>query len=136
MTDDLQRSAETHDRFTQVSGEFTRVYGWRKDEDGNDEPVMVIYRTHYRTQAPFGVPLSAAYRFTSSKHIMLCAFKALDHFGMLTTKDSAIKLATMIQDGLSDLLRMPPKKDETDYQRDDPDAVLTINGQETPVWTN
>ena len=128
------RSTDLHDRFTQTSGEFMRVYGWRKDEDGQDEPIMVIYRTRYKTQVPFGVPLSAAYRFTDSNHIMQCAFRALGHFGMLTTKDSAVKLATMIQDGLLDLLKMPPKHATEDRKRDDPDAVFTVNGKEMPVW--
>lgn len=78
-----QRSDITHDRFTQKSGEFLRVYGWQRNEDGNDEPVMVIYRTAYPTHVPFGVSLRTAYRFVDSKHLMACAFRALDHFGML-----------------------------------------------------
>ena len=128
------RSQETHDKFAQTSGEFRRVYGWRQDEYGQDEPVMVISRTRYPTQVPFGVPLNAAYRFTESRHLMMCALKALDHFGMLTTRDSAIKLATVIQDGLEDLIRMPPKPQTADTKRDEPDAVITVNGKEFEAW--
>lgn len=128
------RSVETHDRFTQVSGEFKRVYGWRKDEFGQEEPVMVIYRTHYPTHVPFGVPLNTAYRFTDSRHLMECALRAMEHFGMIVTKDSAVKLATVIQDGIEDLLRMPPKADAVDTKRDEPDAVITINGKEFAAW--
>lgn len=129
-----QRSEVTHDRFTQRSGEFLRVYGWQRNEDGNDEPVMVIYRTAYPTHVPFGVPLRTAYRFVDSKHLMTCAFRALDHFGMLTTRDSAIKLATVIQDGIEDLLDMPPKPITADARSDEPDAIITINGKEIAAW--
>lgn len=128
------RSPETHDRFTQVSGEFKRVYGWRKDGFGQEEPVMVIYRTHYPTHVPFGVPLNTAYRFTDSRHLMECAIRAMEHFGMIVTKDSAVKLATVIQDGLEDLIRMPPKADTVDAKRDEPDAIVTINGKEFAAW--
>lgn len=129
-----QRSDITHDRFTQKSGEFMRVYGWQRNEDGNDEPVMVIYRTAYPTHVPFGVPLRTAYRFVDSKHLMACALKALDHFGMLTTRDSAIKLATVIQDGLEDLLDMPPKPNTADARRDEPEALITVDGKEIAAW--
>lgn len=129
-----QRSDLTHDRFTQKSGEFLRVYGWQRNEDGNDEPVMVIYRTAYPTHVPFGVPLSTAYRFVDSKHLMTCAFRALDHFGMITARDSAIKLATVIQDGLEDLLDMPSKPITADTRRDEPDAIITVNGKEHAAW--
>lgn len=128
------RSPETHDRFTQVSGEFKRVYGWRRDEYGQDEPVMVIYRARHATQVPFGVTLNTAYRFTDPTHLMHCAIKALEHFGMLVTRDSAIKLATVIQDGLEDLIRMPPRPSGVDRKRDDPDAIVTINGKECAAW--
>lgn len=128
------RSTDLHERFTQASGEFMRVYGWSRDEYGQDEPIMIIYRTRYRTQMPFGVPLKSAYRFRDSKYIMQCALRALDHFGMLVTKDSAVKLATMIQDGLVDLLKMPPKHETVDRKRDDPDGTFTVNGKEIPVW--
>ena len=129
-----QRSEVTHDRFTQRSGEFLRVYGWQRNEDGNYEPVMVIYRTAYPTHVPFGVPLRTAYRFVDSEHLMTCAFRALDHFGMLTTRDSAIKLATVIQDGIEDLLDMPPKPSTADTRRDEPDAIITVNGKEIAAW--
>lgn len=132
MTD--VRSEQTHDRFEQKSGEFRRTYGWRTDEHGQDEPVMIISRTRYPTHVPFGVPLNVAYRFAEPKHLMFCAIKALDHFGMLTTKDSAIKLATVIQDGLGDLIRMPPKPQTKDVNRDDPDAIVTVNGKEFAAW--
>ena len=131
-----QRHELTQDRYTHTSGEFTRMYGWHTDDEGREEPVMLLYRSHYRTEVPFGVPLRAAYRFTEGGHVMRCAFAALDHFGMLVTKDSAVKLATMIQDGLHDLIHMPPKPKTVDRKRDEPDAVITVNGVDKPIYRN
>ena len=128
------RDTLTQERFEQVSGEFRRVYSWRQDEHGQYEPIMVIYRTHFPTHMPFGVPLNSAYRFDNAHHLMQCAIAALDHFGMITTKDSAVKLATVIQDGLDDLIRMPPRPETRDFKRSDPDAILSINGKENAVW--
>lgn len=85
------------------------------NEDGREEPAMVLYRPSVKGKCAI-IPLSCAYKYDEPTtraekagvfHASMAIAKALDY---PLTGQSAAQIAMTIQDGLDELVRMPPKR--------------------------
>lgn len=82
-------------------GDITVIFTWI-----NDERAMVLLPT-FRKGAPwFVVPDSVAYEYADPRHAAERAIKAAE---VLDMPSQAYRLATIMQDGLEELVTMPSK---------------------------
>jgi hypothetical protein len=95
---------------TRTHGELFVSYQWV-----NDEPAMLIFPTRPIDQAGcFAIALSSAWKYADSttggptEYLFEQADNAARVMGMFQTKDTLRKIATVIVDGLPDLVDMPP----------------------------
>ena len=94
---DLRRAHASH-----VFGEITQIMTWV-----NDERAMVLLPT-FRKGAPWYIVCeSAAYKYDDEAYLASQCKKAASVLGMDESTDTWFKIATIIHDGLSDLIRMP-----------------------------
>lgn len=90
-------------------GQFMALYTYV-----NDERAMILFPL-YRTgidgrPAPWAIICdSAAWQYDDPKYLMSQAMRYCSMWDM-ADKSTAVKLATIIHEGLSDLIRIPPQK--------------------------
>lgn len=85
-----------------VFGDIIQILTWV-----NDERAMVLMPT-YRTRAPWYIVCeSAAFKYDDMRYLAAQCRKAAGVLGMGDDLDTWHKLATIIHDGLADLIRMP-----------------------------
>lgn len=91
------------------------IYTDAGNEDGREEPAMVLYRPGVKGKCAI-IPLSCAYKYDepSSRQEMTGVFhsamgiaKALDY---PLNSQSVARIVMTIQDGLDDLVMMPPRR--------------------------
>ncbi len=83
-------------------GEITQILTWV-----NDERAMVLLPT-FRKGAPWYIVCeSAAYKYDDEDYLVTQCRKAAEVLGMAESADTWFKIAKIIHDGLSDLIRMP-----------------------------
>jgi len=83
-------------------GDITAVYTWV-----NDERALVLVPT-YRKNAPwFIVCESAAYKYDDDRYIVSQAIKACEVLGIEPSRPNILRIGTLIEDGLPDLIRIP-----------------------------
>lgn len=96
---DLRKSA-----FHRQHGDILAVYTWV-----NDERALVLMPAHRRPGSPwFVVCESAAWRYDDPRYLAQQSRKAAEVIGMDETAGAGFKIATIIIEGLGDLIRMPP----------------------------
>lgn len=94
---DLSKAHAAH-----AFGDMIQILTWV-----NDERAMVLL-PRYRKGAPwFIVCESAAWKYGDVSYLARQSAKAAQVLGMDENKSSAMKIATIIHEGLSDLIRMP-----------------------------
>ena len=94
---DLRKAHKSH-----VFGEITQILTWV-----NDERAMVLLPT-YRAGAPWYIVCeSAAYKYDDTAYLASQCRKAAEILGMEESTATWFKIATIIHDGLADLVRMP-----------------------------
>jgi len=90
-------------------GDIIAIYTWV-----NDERALVLMPAHRKPGSPwFVVCESAAYRYDNPHYLAQQAKKAAEVIGMGETQAAWFKIATIIIEGLGDLIRMPsaPEKE-------------------------
>jgi len=96
---------------TQTLGDLTVHYAWFGADADEVEPCIVLLPT-YRILAPGHtkpcvIGLSSAYKYNDDAYLMKSALSIADILGL--GQSSAFKIAKAINDGLLDLIKMPPK---------------------------
>ena len=87
---------------SRVHGQFTAVYTWV-----NDERALVLLN-HMRDKSPwFIVGESVAWKYDDTQYLAAKARQACDVLGMEPSINTWTKLATIIHEGLGDLIAMP-----------------------------
>lgn len=91
-------------------GDLTVVFTWV-----NDERAMVLIPTYRKGAAWYILQESAAYKYDNMRYLKEQCVKACEVLGMEPSPNNWYKLATVIHDGLPDLITMPtaPDKDLT-----------------------
>lgn len=85
-------------------GDITAIYTWV-----NDERALVLVPT-YRKGAPwFIVCESAAYKYDDDWYIGKQAIKACEVLGMEPSKPNILRIGSIIEEGLPDLIRIPTR---------------------------
>jgi hypothetical protein len=96
---DLRKAA-----FHRQHGDILAVYTWV-----NDERALVLLPAHRKPGSPWYVVCeSAAYKYEEPNYLARQARKAAEVIGMDETADAWLKIATIIIEGLGDLIRLPP----------------------------
>jgi len=86
-----------------IHGDILAILTWV-----NDERALVLMPAHRAPGSPwFVVCESAAYRYDDPHYLARQAHKAAEVLGMAETTSTWFRIASIIHDGLSDLIRMP-----------------------------
>lgn len=91
-----------------VIGQFRVIYTWMKvGQDADNERAMVLI-PRYRQKAPWYIVFeSAAYKYDDPEYLASQCMIACDVMGMEPSKNNWVKIATIINEGLPDLIEMP-----------------------------
>lgn len=83
-------------------GDITAIYTWV-----NDERALVLVPT-FRKGAPWYVVLeSAAFKYDDASYLARQCVTACNVLGLEASRQNWVRLATIINEGLPDLIRMP-----------------------------
>jgi hypothetical protein len=95
---------------TRQHGDLMVIFTWV-----NDERSMILVPAHRKGAAWYIVCESAAYKYDNMEYLKRQCQKAAEVLGMEPSPNNWYKLATVIHDGLPDLITMPtaPDKDLT-----------------------
>lgn len=114
---------------TRVHGDVTAIYTWV-----NDERAMVLAAT-YRPGNPFlpGAPLYVvlernAHAYDDPVQLARTARKASEVLGLDASTVAWVKLATIIHEGLPDLVRMPHAPDKELLRGSYGSTILSADG--------
>jgi len=94
---DLRKAHASH-----VYGEVTAILTWV-----NDERALVLLATHRKGSPWYIVCESAAWKYDDPSYLASQCAKAAEVLDLDQTSTAWFKLATIINDGLGDLVRMP-----------------------------
>lgn len=85
-------------------GDITAIYTWV-----NDERALVLVPT-WRKGAPwFIVCESAAYKYDNDVYVVKQAIQACEVLGLAPSSPNILRIGTIIEDGLPDLIRIPTR---------------------------
>lgn len=91
---------------TRQHGDLLAVYTWV-----NDERALVLIPALRKGEAWYIVCESAAWKYDNREYLKRQCMKAAEVLGMEPSPNNWIKLATIIHDGLADLISMPTGPD-------------------------
>jgi len=96
-------------------GKLKREYIYCADDDGKEKPAMFIYRPAILGRAAI-IPLASAWKYNEpttkreKRDVMQSCLGVATALDMPTDTGALAKLAMFIQDGLDELVAMPPKQ--------------------------
>lgn len=89
--------------FSRLHGDILAIYTWV-----NDERALVLLPAHRKARSPWYIVCeSAAHKYADEKYLARQAKTAAEVLGMDETQFSWVRIATIIIEGLPDLIRMP-----------------------------
>lgn len=110
MTDRKHAIDLTRHQFHRHMGELS-LYGtwlWNEDQEAYEPALVVINALNPRRFRPCVVALSAAYKYNHPVYMAHAAREFVTLLGLQDNMTMAYKVATLIEDHLGDLLKMPP----------------------------
>lgn len=108
-----------------LHGDILAIYTWV-----NDERALVLLPAHRRPGSPwFIVCESAAWKYDDTRYLARQSAKAAEVLGMDETESTWIRIATIIHEGIPDLVKMPSAP-ERDLGAVRGQLVLRIDGKE------
>lgn len=122
----------TRYHFVRHVGELT-VYGtWvpRLDAPGDSEPALAIVPRFREIGRPAVIALSAAYKYNDPAYLAHAAHIFTQSLGIAAGVNDTLKIATLIDDHLSDLISMPPEPTQAVVVAD---ATVNIGGKKRSV---
>lgn len=87
---------------TRQHGDILAVYTWM-----NDERAMILIPRYRRDAAWYVVMESASFKYDDPKYLAHQCPKACDVLGLEPNQANWVRIATIINEGLPDLIRMP-----------------------------
>jgi hypothetical protein len=87
---------------TRQHGDILAVYTWV-----NDERALVLIPAYRKGAAWYIVCESAAYQYDNPEYLARQSAKAAEVLGMEPSSNNWVRIATIIHDGLPDLIEMP-----------------------------
>lgn len=114
-----------------LAGDLKRRFEYLEIE-GKHEPCMMLYRPLVRASA--WIPLPCAYKYDEPKgrkqvYAVLENCKGIARTLQLPEDDTTLgHIATVIADGLDELIKMPPYRAKKDVIGE---ATLTVNGEKS-----
>jgi hypothetical protein len=109
---------------TRQHGDLFAVYTWV-----NDERAMVLIPA-YRPGAPWYIVLeSAAFKYDDPTYLASQCVKACDVLGIEPSRSNWVRVATIIHEGLPDLIRMPSAPPPEQYAGSIGSMQLRADGQ-------
>lgn len=106
-------------------GDLMAIYTWI-----NDERALVLV-PHLRPGAPWYVVMeSAAYRYDDPAYLAMQCPKACEVLGIEPNRTNWVRVATIINEGLPDLVTMPSVPTWKRAEREFGEMVVRSNGQE------
>lgn len=110
---------------TRLHGDILAIYTWV-----NDERAMVLIPALRAPGSPwFIVCESAAWKYDDPHYLARQAAKAAEVLGMDETTSSWYRIATLIHEGLPDLIRMPSSPQEAEVGKAIGEMHLKSDGQ-------
>ena len=110
---------------TRLHGDILAIYTWV-----NDERAMVLIPARRAQGSPwFIVCESAAWKYDDPHYLARQAAKAAEVLGMDETTSSWYRIATIIHEGLPDLIRMPSSPQEAEVGKAIGEMHLKSDGQ-------
>lgn len=88
-------------------GDLMAIYTWV-----NDERALVLIPAYRKGAAWYIVCESSAYKYDNREYLKRQCMKAAEVLGMEPSPNNWLKLATIIHDGLPDLITMPTGPDK------------------------
>ena len=96
---DLRKAA-----FHRLHGDILAVYTWV-----NEERALVLLPAHRSPGSPWYIVCeSSAWKYDDPSYLATQSAKAASVLGMDETQGTWLRIATIIHEGLPDLIRMPP----------------------------
>lgn len=101
------------------------------NEDGNEEPTMVLYRKEVKGKCAM-IPLSCAYKYNDpdtmqDRHLLLKSCLAIaQSLDLPLSGQTAARVMAVVQDGLDELIALPPRSNE---RKPIGEGTLTIDGE-------
>lgn len=92
-------------------GDLIVVFTWI-----NDERAMVLIPSSRQKSTWFCICESAAWMYDEPEQLAFKAKLACEQLGMRPVPENWVKLATIINEGLPDLIEMPPAPDPEQYK--------------------
>ena len=109
---------------TRQNGDIIAVYTWV-----NDERAMVLIPA-YRPGAPWYIVMeSAAFRYDDPTYLASQCAKACEVLGIEPSRPNWVRVATIIHEGLPDLIRMPSAPLPEQYAASIGSMQLRADGQ-------
>lgn len=99
---DLSKAHKSHQY-----GDLMVIYTWV-----NDERAMILIPAYRKGAAWYIVCESAAWKYDNREYLKRQCMKAAEVLGMEPSPNNWLKLATVIHDGLPDLITMPAGPDK------------------------
>lgn len=115
--------------FKREVGELT-IYGtWvpLPDNTGESEPALAIVPRFRVIGRPAVIALSSAYKYNDPAYLARAAHVFTQALGVAAGVNDTLKIASLIDDHLSDLISMPPEPTQAVAVAD---AVLNIDGKQ------
>lgn len=109
---------------TRQFGDLVVVYTWV-----NDERAMVLIPAYRKNAAWYIVLESAAFKYDNPRYLARQAKIAAEVLGMEPSPNNWVKLATVINEGLPDLIEMPSAPDATLMRATVGEMKLFADGQ-------
>lgn len=120
----------TRAHLTRVHGEVTAIYTWV-----NDKRALVLAAT-FRPGNPFvpGAPIYVileenAHAYDDPIQLAHTGKKACEVLGLEQSTSAWVKVATIIHEGLPDLIRMPTAPEKGHYRGDFGHMILSADGK-------
>lgn len=89
--------------FSRMHGDILAIYTWV-----NDERAMVLLPAHRSVGSPWYIVCeSAAFKYDDPRYLAKQSAKAAEVLGMAESQSTWVRIATIIHEGLPDLIRMP-----------------------------
>lgn len=109
---------------TRQHGDLLAVYTWV-----NDERALVLIPAYRKNSAWYIVCESAAYKYDNPTYLAHQCRKAAEVLGMEPSPNNWVKLATIIHEGLPDLIEMPSAPDPLITRATYGEMTLLENGK-------
>lgn len=115
-----------NERFHRVHGDIVASYTYV-----NGERAMILYPLHRRNKiTPFILCDSSAFKYTDPVYLAQQAKVCCELWGWEASTQAWYRIAKVMDEGLVDLIKLPPLPSATEFGKPIGEAVLMVGGRE------